>query len=141
MAEGMNKVFLLGNLGADPELRVTSGGQAVLNIRLATTENYVDGSKQRKERTEWHNVIVWGNRAEALSRILAKGSRILVEGRIQSSSYEGKDGQKRYKTDIVSTNILLQGGGPERQEQTERRDKPAKDAGDDFPEDGDDLPF
>lgn len=140
--EGMNKVFLLGNLGADPELRMTSGGQAVLNIRLATTENYVDGSKQRKERTEWHNVIVWGNRAEALSRILAKGSRILVEGRIQSSSYEGKDGQKRFKTDIVSTNILLQGGGPERQDQAERRGKPAKDTGDDFPEEGeDDLPF
>lgn len=110
MAEGLNRVMLLGNLGADPELRMTSGGQAVLNLRLATSETYLDKNRQRQERTEWHNVVIWGKRAEALSKILSKGSRIFVEGGLRSSSYEDRDGNKRYKTEIVASNVLLQGG-------------------------------
>jgi single-strand DNA-binding protein len=109
MAEGLNKVFLLGNLGADPELRMTPGGNAVLKLRLATSETYLDRNKQRQERTEWHRVTIWGRRAEALSRILAKGSRIFVEGGLRTSSYEDRDGNKRYTTEIVASNILLQG--------------------------------
>ncbi|MGK3995015.1 single-stranded DNA-binding protein [Sorangium sp. So ce1024] len=111
MAEGLNKVMLLGNIGADPELRFTQGGQAVLNLRLATTESYLDSSKERKERTDWHNVVVWGKRAEALGKFLAKGSSIFVEGRLQTSSYEAQDGTKRYRTDVVANNVLLTGGG------------------------------
>jgi single-strand DNA-binding protein len=110
MAEGLNKVLLLGNLGADPELRVTPGGQAVLKLRLATTESYLDRSNTRQERTEWHRVTVWGKRGEALAKFLTKGDRIFVEGRIQTSSYE-KNGEKRYSTDIIANNILLAGGG------------------------------
>lgn len=110
MAEGINRVILLGNLGADPELRFTQGGQAVLNIRLATTESYLDKNKVRQERTDWHNVVVWGKRGEALAKFLAKGSTILVEGGIRTSSYEDKEGQKRYKTEIQATNIVLAGG-------------------------------
>ena len=110
MADGMNKVLLLGNLGADPELRATSGGQSVLKLRMATAESYLDRNRNRQERTEWHSVVVWGKRAEALSRILTKGSRIFVEGGIRSSSYDDKDGNKRYKTEIVASNILLCGG-------------------------------
>ncbi len=112
MAEGLNKVMLLGNLGADPELRMTAGGQAVLNLRLATSETYLDKNRQRQERTEWHHVVIWGKRAEALGRILAKGSRLFVEGGLRTSSYDDRDGNKRYKTEIVASNVLLQGGGP-----------------------------
>lgn len=118
MSEGLNKVMLLGNLGADPELRFTQGGQAVLNLRLATTESYLDKDRVRKERTDWHSVTVWGKRGEALSKILGKGSNLFIEGRIQTSSYE-KDGQKRYKTEIVANNVILSGkggGGGERGE-------------------------
>jgi single-strand DNA-binding protein len=111
MAEGLNRVMLLGNLGADPELRMTNGGQAVLKLRLATSETYLDRNKVRQERTEWHSVVVWGKRAEALAKILAKGSRIFVEGGLRTSSYDDKDGNKRYKTEVVANNIILSGGG------------------------------
>ena len=116
MAEGLNKVMLLGNLGADPELKVTPSGQAILKLRLATTESYLDKSNTRQERTEWHSVTVWGKRGEALAKILGKGSSIFVEGGIRTSSYE-KDGEKRYRTEIVANNIILAGrrGGDSRE--------------------------
>ncbi len=110
MAEGLNRVMLLGNLGADPELRFTQGGQAVLNLRLATTESYLDRDKVRKERTDWHNVVIWGKRGEALAKILAKGSTIFIEGSLRTSSYDDKEGNKRYKTEIVANNVILTGG-------------------------------
>lgn len=110
MAEGFNRVMLLGNLGADPDLRFTQGGQGVLNLRLATTESYLDKDKVRRERTDWHNVVVWGKRGEALAKILGKGSSIFVEGSLRTSSYDDKDGNKRYKTDVVANNVVLAGG-------------------------------
>lgn len=96
MSEGLNRVMLLGNLGADPELRVTAGGQAILKLRLATTESYLDRNNTRQERTEWHSVTLWGKRG------------IFVEGSLRTSSYE-KDGEKRYRTEINATNVLLSG--------------------------------
>lgn len=110
MADGLNKVMLLGNLGADPELKMTSGGQAVLRLRLATTESYLDRNNARQERTEWHSITLWGKRAEALAKFLTKGERIFVEGGLRTSSYE-KDGEKRYRTEINATNIILAGRG------------------------------
>jgi single-strand DNA-binding protein len=110
MAEGLNRVMLLGNLGADPELRMTNGGQAVLKLRLATSETYLDRNKVRQERTEWHSVVVWGKRAEALNKILSKGSRIFIEGGLRTSSYDDREGHKRYKTEVVASNIILAGG-------------------------------
>lgn len=110
MADGLNRVMLLGNLGADPELRMTAGGQAILKLRLATTESYVDRNQARQERTEWHSVTLWGKRGEALSKFLTKGDRIFVEGSLRTSSYE-KDGEKRYRTEINATNVILAGGG------------------------------
>jgi single-strand DNA-binding protein len=110
MAEGLNRVMLIGNLGADPDLRVTQGGQAVLKLRLATNESYLDRNNVRQERTEWHRVTVWGKRAEALGKILQKGDSLFVEGRLQTSSYE-KNGEKRYSTEVVANNIVLPGRG------------------------------
>ena len=110
MAEGLNRVMLFGNLGADPEYRTTSSGTGVLKLRLATTERFKDNSGEWKDRTEWHRVTVWGKRGEALSRILSKGSTIFVEGSLRTSSYE-KDGEKRYTTEINATNVLLGGRG------------------------------
>lgn len=104
----MNKATLFGNLGADPELRMTPGGQAVMKLRLATTETYLDKNQTRQERTEWHQVTVWGKRAEGLSKILNKGDRILIEGRISTTSYE-KDGEKRYRTEVVAQQVYLGG--------------------------------
>jgi single-strand DNA-binding protein len=109
MAEGLNRVQLLGNLGAEPELRMTSGGQAVLKLRLATSETYLDRNKSRQERTEWHSVVIWGKRAEALAKILAKGSKVFVEGGLRTSNYEDRDGNKRYRTEIVAQNLILLG--------------------------------
>lgn len=127
MAEGLNRVMLLGNLGADPELRFGQGaGDVVLKIRMACTESWFDKSaNERKERTEWVNVVLFGKRAEALQKILAKGSTIFVEGRLQTSSYE-KNGEKRYSTDVVATNVILAGRRPSdsQQHQTDTRSAP-----------------
>ncbi len=109
MAEGLNKVMLLGNLGQDPELKMLPSGQAVMRLRLATTERRPDKAGNWTEHTEWHSVTVWGKRAEALSRILTKGSTIFVEGKLRTSSYE-KNGEKRYSTEITADNIILSGG-------------------------------
>lgn len=131
MAEGLNRVMLFGNLGADPELRTTPGGQAVLKLRMATTETYLDRNNVRQERTEWHRVTVWGRRAEGLGKILQKGDRIFVEGRLQTSSYE-KNGEKRYSTEVIANNIILGGSGRGRGEGApvrEPRGAPERDAG------------
>lgn len=109
MSENLNRVMLLGNLGTDPELRYTHGGQPVLNLRLATTESYLDKEKVRHERTDWHDVVVWGKRGEALAKLLAKGSSVYVEGPLRTSSYDDREGNKRYKTEIVANNVLLTG--------------------------------
>jgi single-strand DNA-binding protein len=109
VSEGLNRVMLLGNLGADPELRMTTSGKAVLNMRLATTETYLDQNKVKQEKTEWHSLVLWGRRAEALGKILSKGDRIFVEGGLQTRSYDDRDGQKRYKTEVNVTNVVLNG--------------------------------
>jgi single-strand DNA-binding protein len=111
MAEGLNRVILIGNLGQDPELRYTQSNQGVLSLRMATTESYFDNNtKERKERTEWHSIVIWGKRGEALNKILSKGSRLAVEGRLQTRSWEDKSGGKRYTTEVVANNVILLGG-------------------------------
>jgi single-strand DNA-binding protein len=88
---------------------MTNSGQAVLKMRLATSETFLDRNRQRQERTEWHNVVVWGKRAEALGKFLTKGSRLFIEGGLRTSSYDDRDGNKRYRTEIVANNIILSG--------------------------------
>ena len=110
MKEGLNRVMLLGHLGQDPELRMTPSGQAVLNMRLATTESYLDRNKVRQERTEWHSIALWGKRAEALSKYLTKGTGLFIEGGLRTRSYEDRDGNKRYRTEVVATNVIFVGG-------------------------------
>jgi single-strand DNA-binding protein len=106
--EGLNRVLLLGRVGSDPELR-QAGNTPVLKLRLATSETYLDRNKVRQERTEWVNICIFGRRAEALSKFLAKGARIFVEGSLRTSSYE-KNGEKRYRTEVIASNIILAGG-------------------------------
>ncbi len=106
----VNKVFLIGNLGRDPELRFTPGGRAVAKFPLATTEVWVDTSGSRQERTEWHNIVVWGKQAESCSQYLTKGRQVFVEGSIRSRSYDDRDGNKRYVTEIIAQRVQFLGG-------------------------------
>ena len=106
----VNKVILVGNLGRDAEVRYTPGGAAVARFSIATTEVWNDKSGQRQERTEWHNVDLWGKQAESLSEYLVKGKQVYVEGRLQTRSYEDKEGQKRYVTEVVADDVILLGG-------------------------------
>lgn len=108
--EGLNEVTLFGNIGADPELRVTNGGQAVLKLRLATTTSFLDRNNTKQERTEWHSVSIWGKRGESLAKFLKKGERLLIKGEIRTSSYE-KDGEKRYRTEVVGREVFFAGRG------------------------------
>jgi single-strand DNA-binding protein len=107
----LNRVTLLGNLGSDPDSRVTAGGTTVLKLRLATSETFLDRNRQKQERTEWHNVVIFGRRAEALGKFLGKGDRILIEGSLRTTSYEDREGVKRYRTEIIANNVVLSGGG------------------------------
>jgi single-strand DNA-binding protein len=113
----VNKVILIGNLGADPELKYTPSNRAVCNLSLATNEVFKDKAGQRQERTEWHRVTVWGEQAEHCSKYLGKGRSVYVEGRLQTRSWDDKEGKKRYSTDVVADRVVFlsgaSGGGGE----------------------------
>jgi len=107
----VNKVILIGNLGADPELRSTQTGQSVCSLRIATSETYKDKEGQKQERTEWHQVVVWGPQAETVNRYCKKGKQVFVEGRIQTRKWQDKEGKDRYTTEIVADNVRFLSGG------------------------------
>ena len=107
---GVNKVILVGNLGRDPEVRYTREGTAVANLNLATTETWNDGSGQRQERTEWHKVVAWGKLAEIAKEYLGKGKQVYIEGRLQTRSWEDKEGVKRYTTEVKADQMVMLGG-------------------------------
>jgi len=112
----VNKVILIGNLGADPELRSTSTGTSVCELRLATNESWRDQSGAQQTRTEWHRVVVWGRQAESVARYMSKGRSVYVEGRIQTREWTDKENQRRFTTEIIASNVVfLQGGsgGPQ----------------------------
>jgi single-strand DNA-binding protein len=106
---GVNKVILIGNLGRDPEIRYTPGGQAVANFSLATSESFTSREGKREERTEWHRIVVWGKTAENCAQYLAKGRTVYIEGRIQTREWEDKEGQKRQTTEIVAQTVQFLG--------------------------------
>ncbi len=105
----VNKVILVGRLGQDPELKSTPSGMSVCNFSIATSENWVDRSGQKQERTEWHRIVVWGKLAENCGQYLKKGRQVYVEGYLQTRSWEDKDGQKRYTTEVVARIVQFLG--------------------------------
>jgi single-strand DNA-binding protein len=108
MARGVNKVILIGNLGADPEVRYMPSGGAVANIRIATTETWKDRQTgENQERTEWHRVVLYGRLGDIAKEYLRKGSRVYVEGRLQTRKWQGQDGQDRYTTEIVGNDMQM----------------------------------
>ena len=137
----VNKAIIIGNLGADPELRYTASGTAVASFSVATTERFKNKSGENQERTDWHSIVLWARLAEIANEYLKKGSPVYIEGRIQTRSYEDKDGIKRYKTEIVGQQIQLLGsrggGGGQRDNGTSETKTPEPG----LPADDDDLPF
>ena len=107
----VNKVLLVGNLGKDPEVRFTANGRAIARFPVATSEKWTDQEGNRQERTEWHNIVVWGKQAETCGQYLAKGRQVFIEGAIRSRQYDDKDGNKRYITEIVARDVRFLGGG------------------------------
>jgi len=107
----VNKVILLGNLGRDPETRYTTGGDAVTNLRIATTETWKDKSGEKQEKTEWHSVVLFGRQAEIAGEYLKKGRSVYIEGRLQTRKYTDKEGVEKYSTEIVGDRMQLLGGG------------------------------
>ncbi len=111
---GVNKVTLLGNLGADPETKKTASGQSITLFNLATSNAWTNREGQRQEHTEWHRIVVWGKLAETCAEYLSKGRKVYIEGRLQTRSWEDEKGQKRYTTEIVANQVLFLGGGQEK---------------------------
>lgn len=135
----LNRVLLIGNLGADPELSYTPSGTAKATMRLATHEVWTNKSGEKGERTEWHRLIAWGRLAEICGEYLTKGRQIFIEGRLQTRSWEDRDGNKRWTTEIVANNMQMLGsarGGP-----TEVELPPVGTEVPDMPEPDDDIPF
>jgi single-strand DNA-binding protein len=107
----VNKVILVGNLGRDPEVRYTPGGQAVANFTVATNDAWTDKSGQKQERTEWHRIVVWAKLAELCGEYLSKGRQVYLEGRLQTREWTNKEGAKQYTTEIVANQVVFLSGG------------------------------
>ncbi len=134
---GVNLAILIGNLGRDPELRYTPNGQAVATFSLATTEKWRDKDGQLSDKTVWHNIVCWGKQAEIVNQYLKKGSPIYIEGRIQNRSYDDKDGNRKYISEIVARKVQFLGRKTEGASETQS----ASSISEDIPETDDDLPF
>jgi single-strand DNA-binding protein len=139
----VNKVILVGNLGKDPEVRFTNSGSAVARLSIATSEVWNDRDGNRQERTEWHNVVVWGKQGESCGQYLAKGRQVYVEGSIRTRSYDDKSGNKRYVTEVVAQRVQFLGGGGGTRLAQQAESAPADDAqsGGGQPPIDDDVPF
>jgi single-strand DNA-binding protein len=107
----LNKVMLIGNLGADPETRFTQDGTCVCNLRLATTEKFKNRAGEQQERTEWHRVVLWGRLGEIANQYLSKGARVYIEGKIETRKWQDRDGNDKYTTEIRANEMKMLGGG------------------------------
>lgn len=111
----VNRVMLVGRLGADPELKTTTSGKQVANFNLATDESYTDTTGERQERTEWHRVVAWQRTAEVVHQYLAKGRQVVIEGRLQTRKWQDQDGRDRYTTEVVASRVVFLDGKREEQ--------------------------
>lgn len=109
---GLNKVMIIGNLGKDPEMRFTANGSAVTNFNVAVSRQYSATDGERREETEWFTVVAWNKLAEQCNQFLQKGKKVYVEGRLQTRSWDGQDGQKRYRTEVVASEVQFLDRGP-----------------------------
>ncbi len=140
----VNKVMLIGNLGRDPEIRYTTSGQAVANFTLATTEKYTNKAGDKQEDTEWHRIVAWGRLAEICGEYLTKGRMVYIEGSIRTRSWEDKEGNTKWTTEIVARNMQMLGssGGRSESSSTAAEKIPADfDIEDDSFGSDDDIPF
>ena len=139
----VNIAIVVGNLGKDPEVRFTQSGRAVANFSVATSDSWTGQDGNRQERTEWHNIVVWGKQAELCGQYLAKGRQVFVQGRIQTRSWEDKTGNTRYTTEIVAQRVQFLGGGGGARASQEAQDQGFGDAPSSFqsPPIDDDIPF
>lgn len=135
---GVNKVILIGNLGRDPEVRYTQGGSAVATLNIATSDSWTDKSGQKQERTDWHRVVVWQRLAEIAKEYLSKGQRVYIEGRIQTRSWDDREGNKRYTTEIVANQMLMLGGRGGGDEMSQEAPPPPEEP---FEASNEDVPF
>ena len=133
----VNRVFLVGNLGKDPELRFTPGGQAVANFSLATSDTWTDKQGQKQERTEWHRIVVWGKLAETCGEYLKKGRQVCVEGRLQTREWTDKENRKNYTTEVVAQNVTFLDAKPD----ASQAEPSAPPKGAEPPPPDDDIPF
>jgi len=113
MTRGLNKVMLIGSLGGDPEMRYTPSGIPVTSFSIAVTRNWVTSDGERRDATEWFNVVAWRNLAEICKQYLSKGSRVYIEGRLQTRSWEDQEGQRHYRTEVVASDMVLLDVRPE----------------------------
>jgi len=136
----VNKVILIGNLGRDPEVRSTPSGQTVANFTLATSRRWRDRDGNRQEKTEWHNIVVWGKQAEIAGQYLTKGKQVYIEGRLETRSWEDKThGDKRYRTEVICDNFQMLGSRGDSGDGPDQRGGGAPADGGDFGDD--DIPF
>jgi single-strand DNA-binding protein len=140
---GLNKVMLIGNVGKDPEMRYTANGSAVTTFSLAVNRNFQSTEGERREETDWFEIVTWNKLAELCSQFLQKGRQAYVEGRLHTRSWEGQDGQKRYRTEVIAQTVLFLGGpgGGGQRMIDHYDDAPAPAAASSSAVDPDDLPF
>ena len=148
MSRGINKVILVGNLGADPETKYGPSGDAITNLRIATSESWTDkNTGQKQERTEWHRVVVFKKLAEICAEYLRKGSQVYIEGSLRTRKWQDKEGRDQYTTEIVASEMQMLGGkgggdAPARERQEERKPAAAAPAAGGFDDNlDDDIPF
>jgi single-strand DNA-binding protein len=120
MSRGLNKVMIIGNLGRDPEMRYTPSGKPVTSFSVATTRTWVTADSERREATEWFNVVAWRDLAEICNQYLSKGSKVYIEGRLQTRSWETPDGQKHFRTEIVADEMIVLDSRYREQEEPEQ---------------------
>ena len=109
MGRGLNKVMLIGNLGRDPEMRYTPSGKPVTSFSVASSRSWVSSDGERREETEWFNVVAWGNLAEICNQHLARGQQVYIEGRLQTRSWEDNNGQRHFRTEVVANEMIILG--------------------------------